>query len=58
MSYNGPVGNSTAGNNRMVHVIHRVETDWYTARCGARVPKRPQSTQDTLPECKRCHGRA
>lgn len=48
-------GKSTAGNNRMVHVIRDIDGDHAVAYCGARIPRQPQTTQDQLPKCKRCH---
>jgi hypothetical protein len=48
-------GKSTAGNNRMVHVIRDIDGDHAVAYCGARIPRQPQATQNQLPKCKRCH---
>lgn len=49
-------GSATAGNNRRVHLIRRTVTDGFVTMCGALTPRRPQTTQEQLPKCKRCFG--
>lgn len=47
-------GRATAGNNRKIHAIRQTLELHYVTLCGALVPKRPQTTQQQLPKCKRC----
>lgn len=48
-------GRATAGNNRKVHVILREQGDSeFLTMCGIKTPRRPQTTQERLPKCRRC----
>jgi hypothetical protein len=48
------IGQASAGNNKRVHRIAEAYPDHYRADCGALIPARPQTTQATLPKCRRC----
>ena len=50
-------GMATAGNNRKVHLIAYDTDEGFHTLCGLDTPKRPQTTQDTLPKCRRCFGK-
>lgn len=45
---------ATAGNNRRVHLVRYSTPDHNVTLCGAKTPHQPQTTQGTLPKCRRC----
>jgi hypothetical protein len=45
---------ATAGNNKRVHLIREQHDEHYVTVCGTRTPRRPQTTQESLPKCGRC----
>jgi hypothetical protein len=45
---------ATAGNNRRVHLVRETHDDYNLTVCGVRTPRRPQTTQEPLPNCRRC----
>lgn len=48
-------GRATAGNNLKVHLIRETHADHYRTLCGVKTPRSPQTTQESLPDCKRCY---
>lgn len=45
---------ATAGNNRKVHAVREVLAHGFRTYCGLITPRRPQTTQERLPKCRRC----
>lgn len=49
-------GQATAGNNKSVHIVRLTLSTHFTTMCGLKVPRKPQTTQEQLPKCRRCFG--